>query len=113
MDGKRAIARAFLDAWCTREFDRLSEWVDEGVIEALRGALPAVPVEVRRADVTTIDDGLRFRFRLRVPSRAAEGHLVEEDVLVYTHDGGVTALDLFGSLLSSVTVDRSHELVAT
>jgi hypothetical protein len=101
MDAKQAIARTFLEAWCTREFDRLDGWVDNDVIDTLRGALPAVPLEVLRADVLTVGGGLRFEFRFRVPSRDAAGHVVDERVLVHTDGDRVTTLDLFGTRLRS------------
>ncbi|HUF84156.1 MAG TPA: hypothetical protein VMQ81_06140 [Acidimicrobiia bacterium] len=103
------MVKTFFEAWCSREFGRLDGWIDGEIIETLRGALPAVPLEVLRADVLTVDDGLRFEFRFRVPSQDAAGHVVEERVLVHADGDRVTAVDLFGTRLRS----RSQELVAS
>jgi hypothetical protein len=116
METNRAMAKAFLEAWCTREFDRLDGWLDDTVISTLRDSLRAVPLEVLRADVLTVDGGLEFAFRFRVPSpHDAAGHVVDERVLVRTSDARIAALDLFGTRLRPHTVDRSasYELVAS
>ncbi|MGQ0802632.1 MAG: hypothetical protein ACT4PI_02030 [Actinomycetota bacterium] len=118
METNRAMAKTFLEAWCTREFDRLDHWLDDPVISTLRDGLRVVPLEVLRADVLTVDGGLEFTFRFRVPSpkaAAAAGHVVDERVLVHAHGDRVTAVDLFGTRLRPLTVGRSAslELVAS
>jgi hypothetical protein len=116
METDRAMAKTFLEAWCTREFDRLAGWLDETVIETLRAGLRTVPLEVLRADVLTVAGGLQFAFRFRVPSPGdAAGHVVDERVLAHTRGDGTTTLDLFGTHLRPFTVDRSasYELVAS
>ena len=116
METNRAMARAFLEAWCTREFDRLDRWLDDPAISTLHDGLQAVPLEVLRADVVAVDGGLELTFRFRVPSpRNTAGHVVDERVLVQTRGDRVTALDLFGTSLRPLTVGRSasYELVAS
>ena len=110
MEANRTLVKTFLEAWCTREFDRLSGRLDGTVIESLHDVLRVVPLEVLRADVLTVDDGLQFDFRFRVPSDTVGGHVVDERVLVHTRGDGVSALDLFGTRLTSET--RVRELVA-
>lgn len=116
MGTKQAMAKALLEAWCTREFDRLEQWVDDGVIDPLRDRLRAVPLEVLRADVLTADAGLQFEFRFRVPSpKNPAGHVIDERVLVHMVGDRVSALDLFGTRLRPFMVGRaaSLELVAS
>jgi len=116
METNRAMAKAFLEAWCTREFDRLAVWLDDAVISTLRDGLRAVPLEVLRADVLTVDGGLEFTFRFRVPSpKNRAGHVVDERVLVHNRGDRVTGLDLLGTRLRPLTVGRSapYELVAS
>ena len=110
METNRAMVKTFLEAWCTREFDRLAGWLDDTVLSTLHDSLRVVPLEVLRADVLTVDDGLQFEFRFRVSSpEHTAGHVVEERVLVHTDGDRVTALDLFGTRLGS----RSRELVTS
>lgn len=116
MDTSRAMAKAFLDAWCTRDFDRLAGWLDDTVIATLRDVLRTVPLEVWRADVLTVEDGLEFTFGFRLPSPTNPvGHIVVERALLHTRGDRVTALDLFGTRLRPLTVGRaaSYELVAS
>jgi len=108
MEQARVMASTFLEAWCTREFDRLGRWLDDTMIESLHDGLRVVPLEVLRADVLTVDGELQFDFRFLVPSsQDAAGHVVDERVLVHTSDSGVAAVDLFGTSLRPFTVARS------
>ncbi len=116
METNRAMVKTFLEAWCTREFDRLAGWLDDTVISTLRDSLRAVPFEVLRADVLTAAGGLEFTFRFRVPSPGgAAGHVVDERVHVRTRGGHITALELFGTRFRPSPVGRSasRELVAS
>jgi hypothetical protein len=116
METNRAMAKAFLEAWCTREFDRLAGWLDDTAISKLRDSLRATPLAVLRADVVTVDGGLELTFRFRVPSpKNPAGHVVDERVHIRTRGDRVTALDLFGTSLQPVTLGRlaAIELVAS
>jgi hypothetical protein len=127
MDPIRAMAKTFLGAWCSRDFDRLEACLDpdvrfralvgsgpfestgaHAVVDTLGKLFASLPFEVRRADVEKGGDGLRFSFLFLVrPDRDESGdvHVVEQ--LVFAAVGGdrIVSLELFGSVYSIPSID--------
>jgi hypothetical protein len=118
----RAIAKTFLSAWCARDFDRLEACLDPDVrfralvgarpfgstgahalVDTLRKLFAALPFEVRRADVETTGDGLRFSFLFLVPpdgDEAVEAHVVEQLLFADLAGDRIASLELVASCYS-------------